>query len=95
MEIQHKKSEKKGMFYLEGEDGILAELTYTAQENNIITLDHTEVDESLKGEGVGSKLVKKSVAYARENNLKIDPLCSFAEAQFKKHHDSYSDVLAS
>lgn len=94
MEIRHKETEKKGMFYLEGEDGILAELTYTAQENNIITLDHTEVDKSLKGEGVGSKLVEKSVVYARKNNLKIDPLCPFAEAQFKRH-DSYSDVWVS
>lgn len=94
MEIQHKGSEKNGKFYLEGEDGILAELIYTSREHNVISLDHTEVDESLKGEGVGSKLVKESVAYARENNLKIDPICPFAEAQFKRN-DSYSDVLAS
>lgn len=92
MDVKHKQSDHKGMFYVEDEDGIVAELTYTALENSIITLDHAEVNKKLSGQGIGSQLVKKSVEYARENDLKIDPLCPFAEAEFKRH-DSYKDVL--
>ncbi|MFZ0491126.1 MAG: GNAT family N-acetyltransferase [Salegentibacter sp.] len=91
MNVKHKESDHKGMFYIEDEGGIVAELSYTSQENNIITLDHVEVNKKLSGQGIGSKLVKKSVEYARENELKIDPLCPFAEAEFKRH-ESYSDV---
>lgn len=93
MKIRHKQSDDKGMFYVEDKDGIVAELTYTALENNIITLDHTEVDKKLEGQGVASQLVEKSVEYAKEKNLKIDPLCPFAEAEFKRN-ESYQEVQA-
>ena len=67
-------------------------MTYTFAGDEKIIIDHTEVDESLKGKGVGYKLVDSSVVFARENNLKILPLCPFAAAVFKKKLE-YSDVL--
>ncbi|MEM9679724.1 MAG: GNAT family N-acetyltransferase, partial [Bacteroidota bacterium] len=39
-----------------------------------IIIDHTEVDESIKGPGVGSQLVEASVEYARKEGVKILPL---------------------
>ncbi|WP_373056580.1 GNAT family N-acetyltransferase [Zunongwangia sp. H14] len=94
MEIKHKESDSRGMFYIEGEKGIIAELTYQKQENNIIVIDHTKVDRRKEGQGLATSLVKKAVEFAREKNLKIDPLCPFAEVQFERYN-SYSDVRAS
>lgn len=82
------------MFYIENESGLIAELTYYKRDDNIITIDHTEVKRELENQGIGSSLVEKSVEFARENNLKIDPLCPFAEVQFDLNK-SYSDVRAS
>lgn len=93
MEIKHKESDINGMFYIQEDKKVIAELTYTKKDNNIITLNHIEVSMELDGKGIGSKLIETSVFYARENNLKIDPLCPFAEVQFDKH-DSYNDVRA-
>jgi len=90
-EIQQKEEGDRGMFYIEDDHEIIGELTYTKQENGILLIDHTEVDKEVERKGIGSSLVKKSVEYARENNLKIDPLCSFAEEQFNRN-SSYSDV---
>ena len=42
---------------------------------------------------IGKDLVKAGVDFARQNNLKIIPLCPFAKAEFEKHAD-YTDVLA-
>ena len=39
----------------------------------------------------GYKLVEAAVNFARENNIKIMPLCSFANAVFRKRSD-YNDV---
>lgn len=91
--IQQKETDGKGMFYIEKNGEMVAELTYTLQENNIMTLDHTETDSEFEGEGLASSLVEHSVNYARENDLKIDPLCKYAAAQFKRHEE-YREVQA-
>jgi uncharacterized protein len=93
MEIKHKDNGKKGMFYVEIEGKQEAEITYVHAGTEIIIIDHTGVNDSLKGQGVGYKLVAATVNYARENDLKIKPLCPFANAVFKKKATEYSDVL--
>ena len=50
-----------------------------------IIIDHTEVDQTLKGKGAAYKLVEASVKYAREKNLKIMPLCPFATHYFERN----------
>ena len=92
-EIKHKESDRRGMFYMEDKSGITSELTYSIQDNGVMIIDHTETRPELEGQGLASKLVKKIVEHARENNFKIDPLCPFAEVQFDLHKD-YRDVLA-
>ena len=67
-------------------------MTYSKAGADKIIIDHTEVDGSLKGKGVGRDLIAEGVKFARENNLKIIPQCSFAKAEFDKH-DDYADVL--
>lgn len=92
-EIQQKETDGKGMFYIEKDGDIVAELIYTLQDNNIMTLDHTETDPKFEGEGLASSLVKHSVDYAREKDIRIDPLCRYAAAQFKRHEE-YREVQA-
>ncbi|MFD2516548.1 GNAT family N-acetyltransferase [Salinimicrobium flavum] len=93
-EIKQKETEGKGMFYIEKDGDIVAELTYTLDDSNIMTLDHTETDPDMTGEGLASSLVKHSVEFAREKNIKIDPLCEYAAKQFERHEE-YRDVKAS
>lgn len=92
MRIHQSDNDKKGEFFYEFEGKKLGLMTYTHAGNDKIIIDHTEVEPSLKGQGVGYKLVEASVDYARANNLKIMPLCPFAAAVFKKKVD-YKDVL--
>ena len=68
-------------------------MTYSKAGESKIIIDHTEVDALLKGEGIGKDLVKAGVDFARQNNLKIIPLCPFAKAEFEKHAE-FADVLA-
>ncbi|HYD22105.1 MAG TPA: GNAT family N-acetyltransferase [Flavipsychrobacter sp.] len=50
------------------------------------------MDEKLKGQGVGYKLVAAAVEMARNRSLSIIPLCPFAKSVFEKRAD-YADVL--
>lgn len=93
MTIQHKEREDRGVFYIKGENGIISELTYSKDDNSVITIDHTETKIPQEGKGYASKLMAHAVAFARENNLKINPLCPFAEVQFDRNPE-FKDVLA-
>ncbi|WP_460219075.1 GNAT family N-acetyltransferase [Psychroserpens sp. MEBiC05023] len=92
MNIQHIDSNNKGEFFYEVNGEKLGLMTYSHTDSNKIIIDHTEVDKSLKGQGVGYALVEASVNYARAKQIKILPLCPFATAVFRKKID-YSDVL--
>ncbi|WP_338733878.1 GNAT family N-acetyltransferase [Mangrovimonas cancribranchiae] len=94
MEILHDSDNKKGVFYIKKDKHRIAEMTYVFAGPSKIIIDHTEVDSSLKGQGVGYKLIEETVQFARKNNLKITPLCPFAAAVFKKKADDYNDVKA-
>lgn len=93
MDILQQQNETKGSFYVEENGKVLAEMTYSIASPSLIIIDHTEVDESLKGKGVGLKLLNKTVGYARANNIKIMPLCPFAKSVFDKKPEEYKDVL--
>lgn len=53
---------------------------------------HTEVNEAFEGRGFAKILLEKLVSYARENAMKIVPLCPYVNAQFHRHPDTYDDV---
>ena len=93
MEINREESEGKGKFFIEENGKQLALMTYKKSGEGKIVIDHTEVDESLQGEGIGNDLVEAGVKFARENNLKIVPTCPFAKKVIDDVPE-YQDVLA-
>jgi predicted GNAT family acetyltransferase len=93
MEIQQFNRETKGFFkaVLEGQEA--GRMTYSWAGKEKLIIDHTEVDPAFKGKNVGKQLVMAAVNYARENNIKIIPLCPFAKSVFDKVEE-IRDVLA-
>ena len=91
--IQQKEEDGNGMFYIEKDGDMVAELTYKIMDNGVMTLDHTETSPEMEGKGLASKLVEHSVKYAREKQITIDPLCAYAARQFERHEE-YQDVRA-
>ena len=84
MEVLQEDNGKKGKFYILVNDTQEAEMTYTWAGNDRIIIDHTEVNEILKGKNAGKKMLMKAVEFARANNIKIIPLCPFAHSVFQK-----------
>ncbi len=87
MKIQHEQTDTKGSFYFADGEVRAAEMTYSKAGNERFIIDHTEVSDDYRGQGLGKKLVYAAVEYARENNLKILPLCPFARSVFSKNKD--------
>ena len=89
--IEHEQTGHRGAFFVEEEGKRVAQLTYTVAGTKII-LDHTEIDDSLRGTGTGRKLVAAAVDWAREEDVRLMPLCPFARSVFDKTPD-FADVL--
>jgi predicted GNAT family acetyltransferase len=62
----------------------VAELAYYIN-GNVIVFTHTGVPSALEGQGVGSKLVKAGLHYARENKLKVESTCWFVSGYINRH----------
>ena len=91
--IEHQENGTDGAFYVQKEGQRLAVITYRRTDPSTVTVDHTEVDASLRGLGVGQELVAALVQWARAADIKVVPVCSFAKARFDDDA-SIRDVLA-
>ena len=76
-------------------DGAEAEATLacTVRSAGLVSADHTEAPESLRGTGAALALVERMVADARATGFRIVPLCPYVLAQSKRRPD-WSDVIA-
>ncbi len=92
MQIQHDEHGRKGAFFIDEDGEWIAELTYL-KANGILTIDHTEIAERLRGEGIGQDMVKAAVEYARANDLKINAVCPYAKKIIEETPE-LKDVLA-
>lgn len=87
IKIEREDNGKKGRYVIYSNDEFAGEMTFTWAGNTQFIIDHTGVEPKFAGKGLGKKLVMKSVEYARENNLKIIPLCPFAKKVFDRNED--------
>lgn len=92
MLIKNEETGSKGAFIAYEEGHKIGEMTYSIAGIDKIIIDHTEVDPEQKGKSIGKLLLQKVVEYARDNNIKIIPLCPFAKTMFDKNVD-IRDVL--
>ncbi len=70
----------------------LAEIEWI-QKGDVMVMNHTYVSDVLRGQGIAKKLLDKATDYARENNYKMEAVCSYVVAAFNKSNE-YDDVKA-
>ena len=84
--------EEKGRIYAVDAGGkLLAEVTFP-DDGNTAVINRTFVDESLRGQGTASKLLKQAADAIRRQGKKARPACSYAAAWFEKHPEE-KDLL--
>jgi uncharacterized protein len=69
MEIKYKDDGAKWVFYVKIEGEKQAEMTYVWAGTDKIITDHTEMNESLIGKGIGKQLVSASVDFVRNKKI--------------------------
>ena len=89
--IQFKINGGRGGFFIENDGRQIAELDFEIK-NNILNAYHTGVRKELEGQCIAGKLFDELVNYARENNYKVIPSCSYILAKFRRNANAFSDI---
>ncbi len=89
-QIQHKLEQKLFTQDLPGGQG---ELEYQITDKKELAILHTEVPPEAEGKGHAGELVKAAVKYAKEEGMKVLPLCPYAKTYLSRHKKEYGDVV--
>jgi len=89
MEIIHNKEQQK--FYLE-KDGKESYAIYFMHDSKTINILRTYVPPEMRNKGLAGEVVKAVLEYAKENNLKVIPTCSYTDYFIDKNKE-YEKLL--
>lgn len=91
--MQWKETENR--IWAEDESGkVLAEIDFPESGENLVVINHTEVDPSLQGQGIAGKLAEMAARKIQESGRKAELTCSYAIRWFSRHRE-FEEVLAS
>ncbi len=89
MEIKHDITNQRFYTMVEGRE---AYLQYLIVDKNVLNYYKTYVPNELRGKGIAGKIVEAALNYARENNLKIIPSCSYVDI-FIERNKNFEDLV--
>ena len=75
---------EENRIYLQDENwSILAEIDFDKIDEKTYNISRTFVDDSLRGQGIGSELVEKAISYLTSKWYKVSATCSYAKKTVK------------
>lgn len=93
MNYENQKSGNGGVIVLSNENEEIGRLTYTIfPEDKKLIISYVLVHPKFEGNGMGKYLVQNAIDFARENDWKIYPHCSYARSVMKRMEDA-QDIL--
>ena len=87
--VIHEKENDRFVIYSEGNE---VYVEYSPGEK-VLNLNHTYTHPELRGKGLAAQVVRAALEYAKENNLKVIPGCSYVQS-FLAKNDEYKSLIA-
>lgn len=85
--------EDERIYANDADDKLIAEITFPVR-NGIATINHTFVDESLRGQGIADKLVRMAIDKIQSDGHKLAVTCRYAVLWIERHPEYYSKYRA-
>ena len=76
---------EQNRIYLVRDGETLAEVTFPETAPGLFTIDHTFVDDRLRGQGVAAELVSRAVEAIEARGGRVEATCSYDAAWLRKH----------
>lgn len=91
--VEQEDAAGHGRYVIHLPGGFEAEMTYRKIGSDVIVIDHTYTPPEFRGRDIAARLMQRAIDDARNNNTKIQPVCSYAVVQFRRHPE-WADLLA-
>ena len=72
------KKEENRIYKTDDTGKVIAEVTFPETAEGVYTIDHTFVDNSLRGQGVAAQLVQAAVDAITAKGGRVEATCSYA-----------------
>ncbi|MBN9313676.1 MAG: GNAT family N-acetyltransferase [Chryseobacterium sp. 39-10] len=93
MKYTNNKSGNGGIITLDNDQEEIGRLTYTIfPEESKLVISFVLVHPAFEGRGMGKYLVEEAIRFARKNNWKVYPHCSYARSVMRRMKD-VEDIL--
>jgi len=89
IDVKHDKENERFVVRIDGHEAYLSYSLFADE----IDLSFVYTSPELRNKGIAAIIVEHALNYAKENNLKVIPSCSYVQA-FVKRNDNYNDLLA-
>jgi len=89
MDIKHDKKNYRFLAVVEGKESTL---NYHIVDEHTWEYVRTYVPPELRSRGIAARIVEFALQYARENQLKIIPTCSYVKT-YVDSHKKYQDLI--
>lgn len=89
MELKH---DTNWIYIKDDNNNVVAEVTFPNVADDVVNMNHTYVDNSLRGQGVAGKLVEAAYDSIKKQGKKVVPSCPYAVKWFEEHPEK-SDIL--
>lgn len=81
LEVTHNEADHTFEVWI---DGYLSKLEYIQDGKNFV-ITHVGVYPELRGQGIAGKIVEAGLRYAKQNSLRVVPMCSYAAAFIRRN----------
>jgi len=81
LEVTHNESNHTFEVWIHGH---LSKLDYIQDGKNFV-ITHVGVYPELRNQGIAAKIVKIGLEYAKQNSLRVVPMCSYAAAYIRRN----------
>lgn len=86
---------ERGRIYSTDEAGnLMTEAIFKEKGNGEIEIEHIFVDSSLRGSGMGGKMMETVADYLRKEKKRTTATCSYAKSWLQKNKEAYSDIIS-
>lgn len=89
LDVEHRSDERRFVAVVDGCENYLS---YAPLGDDTVDFRHTWVDPSLRGRGVGERIVRTALDHARDQGLRVVPSCWYVGAVVRRHPE-YRPVL--
>ncbi len=93
---QNNQSGNGGFMTMHNDSEEVGRLTYTIMpEDNRYVISFVNIYPKFEGQGLGKLIVKEAIDFARDNNWKVYPHCSYARTVMSRMEDVQDILLKS